>query len=228
MPVFRLPSEVCDHISFTTLNSASMLCNCDCEQSTGEYEAELAHHYDRAPEVPEGLSRTFLNEDAQGVRAEQLQLSIGAHGDIPTTEYLPSAQEKQGVSSMGDYQTYARQYRGQRTATNPMMKSLAETATAAGLFAANMLESSLNVTDHHHHHHHHYKEPLTKPDCALCKGRGFVHHSSMRHDKLPDQKCFWCKECPSCAGSCVMEHNEVSCRRCKGHGFMFHASQKGA
>ena len=104
------------------------------------------------------------------------------------------------------------------------MKSLAEAATAAGLFAAKMLESSLNANDYHHHHHHHYTDPLTKPDCALCKGRGFVHHSSMSHDELPDQKCFWCKECPSCAGSCVMEHNEVSCRRCKGHGFIHNSS----
>ena len=36
--------------------------------------------------------------------------------------------------------------------------------------------------------------------CARCKGRGFVHDSNMNHDKPPNQKCFFCKECDTCHG----------------------------
>lgn len=37
--------------------------------------------------------------------------------------------------------------------------------------------------------------------CIKCKGHGWSHDSSMKHDKPPNQKCFFCKACKTCKGS---------------------------
>eukprot|EP00439_Symbiodinium_sp_Y106_P026680 s1628_g3.t1 len=36
--------------------------------------------------------------------------------------------------------------------------------------------------------------------CTHCHGHGFVHESSMNHDKARDEKCFFCKDCRKCHG----------------------------
>ena len=40
--------------------------------------------------------------------------------------------------------------------------------------------------------------------CIKCKGNGFVHESSMTHDKDINQKCFFCNKCQTCDGSGVL------------------------
>merc|ERR1712039_369137 len=36
--------------------------------------------------------------------------------------------------------------------------------------------------------------------CFKCEGKGWCHDSSMTHDKLPHEKCFFCKDCTACGG----------------------------
>jgi len=42
--------------------------------------------------------------------------------------------------------------------------------------------------------------------CMRCQGNGYVHESTMAHDKGPDEKCFFCTNCQSCGGSGVMSN----------------------
>ena len=37
--------------------------------------------------------------------------------------------------------------------------------------------------------------------CIKCKGNGWVHESTMNHDKAPNQKCFFYQNCNTCNGS---------------------------
>jgi len=37
--------------------------------------------------------------------------------------------------------------------------------------------------------------------CFKCQGKGFMHTSSMNHDKGPHEKCFFCETCDGCGGS---------------------------
>lgn len=68
--------------------------------------------------------------------------------------------------------------------------------------------------------------------CFKCEGHGFVHDSSMAHDKAPDEKCFFCKDCNSCGGSGAIKGGAVQavggaivntgpqrCFKCEGKGF---------
>eukprot|EP00494_Astrolonche_serrata_P003914 UN03922 len=44
----------------------------------------------------------------------------------------------------------------------------------------------------------------------------------MNHDKAHDQKCFFCKTCPTCNGSRTIKEGvfeDKTCRRCKGKGW---------
>lgn len=43
-------------------------------------------------------------------------------------------------------------------------------------------------------------QEVRKERCYRCEGRGFTHDSSMDHDKPWDEKCFFCKQCPTCHG----------------------------
>jgi len=36
--------------------------------------------------------------------------------------------------------------------------------------------------------------------CFKCEGKGFCHNSAMDHDKGPDERCFFCKDCDGCHG----------------------------
>lgn len=40
--------------------------------------------------------------------------------------------------------------------------------------------------------------------CFKCQGKGFSHDSSMTHDKLPTERCFFCKNCSGCGGTGII------------------------
>ena len=60
--------------------------------------------------------------------------------------------------------------------------------------------------------------------CARCKGRGFTHDSNMKHDKPKRQRCFFCKDCPTCHGDGGVNVMAQRCRQCKGRGFQHNSS----
>merc|ERR1712034_75401 len=78
--------------------------------------------------------------------------------------------------------------------------------------------------------------------CFKCRGNGFTHESSMKHDKPAlNQRCFFCKDCSTCQGSGLIAGNHGygfqpqyglpvygprPCVRCQGNGFYHDSNQK--
>jgi len=79
--------------------------------------------------------------------------------------------------------------------------------------------------------------------CVRCNGNGFCHDSSMKHDKGPNQRCFFCKDCSTCGGSgvlqgttevvsnifggaSVIDNRPQACMRCRGNGYVHESSMR--
>lgn len=58
--------------------------------------------------------------------------------------------------------------------------------------------------------------------CPKCKGIGFIHESSLKHDKKPTTKCKHCTACKPCQGSGTVT-GKLACPKCETRGFV-HAS----
>jgi hypothetical protein len=72
--------------------------------------------------------------------------------------------------------------------------------------------------------------------CFKCQGKGWCHESSMTHDKAPDQRCFFCKDCNGCGGTGAISGGGMGmgmggmmggaqrCFKCQGKGFCHDSS----
>jgi len=56
--------------------------------------------------------------------------------------------------------------------------------------------------------------------CFKCKGNGFCHESSMDHDKGPNEKCFFCKDCDGCGGSGAIKGGNTTVQQVGMPGMM--------
>jgi len=56
--------------------------------------------------------------------------------------------------------------------------------------------------------------------CFKCHGKGYCHDSDMDHDKGPDEKCFFCKDCDGCGGSGAIKGGNTTVQQVGMPGMM--------